>query len=229
MFVAQGRKHSPPVVVGMLLVSSLIVRCASKDESGERVARTDAAVTGVGGQSQMTGSGGKGTGGEILLQTGGSAPIRPSGPFDGGIYATCQPGSVDRICTPPKAVCQDPKTLALFTAPQCVDGTCQWTRQTLACAGTCKDGACDSAGDASSGRRDAGGRCDPASAGDASSGDANAGSAAGCDIPASICVGTSQLLYFVNPRCVDGTCRTTAVPRYCSQCVDGACVRNFTL
>jgi hypothetical protein len=224
MFLARSRKHSPPAVVGMLLVSSLVVRCASKDAPGERVARTDAAVTGEGGRSLIqTGSGGKGTGGQIFFQTGGSDSIGPTGPIDSGPYYSCTSASVEKDCAPPASTC-DGATLAFFTDSKCIDGQCQWTRQTRACAGACADGGCAPLGDASNGQADASPPC-----GSTIAGDASGPRTVACAIPPSVCLGRSQLLYFVNPTCVDGSCRTTAMLRYCGTCVDGGCQRNFTL
>lgn len=227
MFLAQGRKHSPPIVVGTLLVSSLVLRCASKDDSGTRLEQTDAAVTGQGGRSQISPSTG---GSRIFVGTGGNDYVPPTdGPIDSGPYYSCQPTSVEKSCPPPDPICEDATTLAFFTAATCVDGSCQWTRQTRACAGSCKDGACDAAGDASDRQRDAGALCGNTIAGDATTTDVGAPRVVACAIPPSLCLGRSQLLYFVNPTCVDGSCRTTAMLRYCGTCANGSCVRNFTL
>jgi hypothetical protein len=215
LFVSGPRQHVPLLAIGTLLASSLVLRCASMDDSGGRLSQTDAAVTGEGG-----------TGGvQIFVETGGS----PSAPVDAGPTYACRPATVEKDCPSPASTCDDGSTLAFLTAATCVDGQCQWRRRTRTCAETCTRGACDSAGDASN--RDAGRQCTAAaSTADATAADANALATRGCDIPPSVCLGRSKMLYFVDPRCEDGACRWVAMIDDCrgGWCENGACEYNFT-
>jgi hypothetical protein len=216
------RRHAPLIVVGTLLASSLVLRCAKTDDSGARLAKTDAAVTGQGGQSQIW-LGNGGTGGQGFVETAGNAPV------DSGPSYACRPASVAEDCPPPAPMC-DGATSASFSTPRCVDGHCQWTREARVCAHACVGGSCDAAGDASNGHSDAGGRCTDVLSGADGAADANASVAGGCDIPPAVCLSQRHMLYFVDPRCVDGACRAVAMLDDCNGgwCVGGACEYNFT-
>jgi hypothetical protein len=87
LFVSGPRQHVPLLAIGTLLASSLVLRCASMDDSGGRLSQTDAAVTGEGG-----------TGGvQIFVETGGS----PSAPVDAGPTYACRPATVEKDCPSP--------------------------------------------------------------------------------------------------------------------------------
>lgn len=218
MFAANGRRHGPPVVLGVLLVSSLVLRCASgrQEQINGRLARTDAAIWATGGQPN------------IFVPTGGASTGAGSAPATGGAWGMdfrCTPGAVEKTCQLSR-LCADATTRVVFMSPACVDGDCQWTAQMRTCAQACTDGACETAGDASNGEQSTGAQCDVAAT-DAALGDRDAG---GCELPPSVCIGSRTLLYFDNPRCEDGLCRAEAKARECSSgpCVEGACQWNVT-
>lgn len=222
LFVSSPRQHVPLLAIGTLLASSLVLRCASMDDSGGRFSQTDAAVTGEGGRSQISTN----TGGwQFFVDTGGSGVT----PVITGMYR-CEPATVEKNCPLPAPMCDGATTLAFLTDAKCVNFNCQWTRRTRACAHVCTSGACDPAGDASNRDRDAGTQCTAlASNADATSGDARADAARGCDIPRSVCIDARYLLYFADSHCEFGTCRSVAMVRECAAgCVDGACEYNLT-
>jgi hypothetical protein len=54
--------------------------------------------------------------------------------------------------------------------------------------------------------------------------------AGACEFPASVCADAKWLIYYDNPKCIDGFCRWEAVPHECPNCdcVAGGCMNNIT-
>lgn len=122
---------APPIVLGVLLSSSLLVRCASERRDASRLfSRADAAVTATGGRPS------------ILASTGGASIAGQSGYVNTGRRGTCTADTVESSCPIPDPLCVDAETLAVFTSPACVDGDCRWAARIRTCTGNCADGGC---------------------------------------------------------------------------------------
>jgi len=95
---------------------------------------------------------GTGTGGAGETDAGGTGGAGPSG--DGGDApdaGPCTPSTVATDCSLPPSICDDGSTLGYYTNASCVDGRCQWTRQTVRCTGACVNGACLGSGTTTTG------------------------------------------------------------------------------
>lgn len=215
-FMTRFRSGGPPAVLLALLASSLLLRCANTDSESSlysrQVAETGGAATigvgGTGGSPFRTGSGG------LTIQLVAGA----GGQLDAGRTFSCTPKTVERDCPLPRSTCGGAGSLAYYTDPVCVQNACQWTRHTTLCDRACNDGGClPSFTAVPIGPIDAGTEC---AAADASA----------CTLPPSVCLDDSNLLYFTNPRCVEGACRTDALVRACSRgCNYGGCRYPLTL
>jgi hypothetical protein len=192
------RADAPPVGFAVLLLSSLLVRCATRDDS----ALTSAGVH----QTGELGEGGAG-GSPILVGGGGRWSPLEAGP------PPCTPTTADRDCPIPRPQCDGDSALAYYANPACVERACQWTRRTAPCAHGCADGGCSSPATSElDGSTDGDPEC--------SSGDGSV-----CAVPPSICMDDSHVLYFTNPSCVAGRCQSEAHTLDCTahRCERGGC------
>lgn len=213
------REQAPPIALGTLLVASLALRCAAMEPSSS--SSMSPGETGAGGQIiRLT----PGTGGASVA----SWPRQPDA-SSGGRPATgdqaaigepslnylCESGILEKDCPLPASFCENDSTLASFTDARCLNNGCQWTRRTTTCPDGCRNGACGKS-PAEAGQAEAGTDAVPTCAPD----DASA-----CELPPSVCLNSFRLLYFANPSCSDGTCRSDALPQGCGTgtCQNGAC------
>lgn len=208
--LARLRSGAPPATFALLLVASLMLRCAKTEPTPSLIGFQPGPVarggsTGTGGASIATGGLSLGVG------TGGQSAVTPP-------PSECTPATADHDCPLPTSACEGTSALAYYTSPACVYGRCQWTRLTTPCDRGCTDGGCAPAFTAvAAGNVDSGVEC--------SSSDAST-----CALPASICMDATRLLYFSNPRCVAGQCQFEAHARDCSpdDCQNGGCRVHFT-
>ena len=191
------RANAPLLVLGVLLTGSLLTHCSGHTDQ--------AAITTPDASAGASGS------------------INVSG---------CHPATAAGDCPLPASTCSDPQTIAYYTNAACVAGKCQWTRATMACPGYCSGGSCafstttvvgpppeDSGIPGTDSGIDAGA---PLATCDEDAGDA--GDAGTCELPPSLCADARTLLYFTNPACVKGVCRTEVHSQVCEmECVNGGC------
>jgi hypothetical protein len=159
----------------------------------------------------------------------------------------CTPATVAQDCPLPMSTC-DSNSLVYYSNPTCSSGQCQWDRTSQACYGPCFNGACSSSttttappppdtggngggGNGGSGNAGSGGVTSYATCSGAGGAGGEAGAAdATCELPMSLCADSSTLLYFSNPRCVQGTCQADVNALVCDTgCQNGGCLPNFTL
>lgn len=210
--------------------------------SGKAGGEAGTGATHTGGQSGGGSSGSGGVGGDFVIGTGGGAG--KSGPS-----VPCSPERVSVDCALPPSVCTDANTLTYYTDATCSDGYCVWQTMHMNCP--CNGNAClPSTGTASPAppmppaQACGSARFAPiagaagVSGSTGTSGDggtAGEGGAAGaepddeCELPASVCVDSSTLVYYTDPYCSAGWCQFTANTTFCSgTCSNGACQNNIT-
>jgi hypothetical protein len=212
------RTNAPLFVLGALLTVSLLTRCSGSSQ------------TSPGSPDAGGGRGGSG-GGITTSGTGGTATL------------PCTPASVAQDCPLPASTCEG-NGLVYYSNPTCVSGQCQWDHTTQGCYGPCVNGACSSSTTTTAPPPpDTGGNGGGGNGGSGGNGGvtsyANCGGAGGeagapdatCELPSSVCADSSTLLYFSNPRCVQGTCQADVNALVCgpSGCSNGGCMPSPTL
>lgn len=215
--------QTPPLLFSVLLAASLLIRCGGKVDftgatasSGAREAGISGPVADRGGASAggAVGAGGvvEGPGGNQTGAAGGGVvmPVAPT-PID---LANCRPSAAAEGCPLPPSACESDWTLAYYTDPACPSGSCQWTQHVRACDTPCVNGWC----------------APPKAADGAAAAEACTSVEAGaCPLPQSVCLDMWELLYFANPQCVAGECRSEADIEHCNNgCTNGACMPVHT-
>jgi len=77
-------------------------------------------------------AGGQSDGGEPGSGGAGQGKVAP--PIGGAPF--------DEACSPPPSVCLDDIVLVYFDQGECVDGRCEWVKQSLACSNACRTTGC---------------------------------------------------------------------------------------
>lgn len=173
-----------------------------------------------------------GAGNDASASTDAGVDGRGSDTQDDVSTRSCQ-SEVDCSNLPP-SVCLSSTALAYFTAPQCVQGHCQWTREVRDCP--CLGNGCFSTTTAGGATGAGGGPGDldagPSTTVTADGGPCDSDTSDGsvCELPRSICVDGSWLAYFTNPVCsAAGRCEWETRYRKCMNiCIGGGCNTNIT-
>jgi hypothetical protein len=198
------RANAPLLVLGVLLTGSLLTHCSGHTD--QAAATTPDASAGASGSIAVS---------------------------------VCHPATTARDCPLPASICSDPQTISYYTDAACVAGKCQWMRATMACPGYCSGGSCafstttvagppaeDSGIQGTDSGIDAGAplaTCDEDAGGAGAAGES--GGSRTCELPPSLCADARTLLYFANPACVKGVCKTEVHSQACAtECVNGGCL-----